>query len=127
MEIWPMLVDAYHNGGWVLAASVIVKLLVSAYRWTPLQKILPAKMQWDSWPEWVKLLAIGGVAYGGGVLQGVAGHQSWPQVIYGGAEAAFGAIGLHRAEKAIRSFRPSIGKTPAEIVSAHAGREPPAL
>lgn len=64
-------------GGHIGAIASAVFLVVRLYRLPDLQPLLPAKVQWDGLPTWLKYAVLAALAAGGGAMMSLAGDKSW--------------------------------------------------
>jgi hypothetical protein len=119
------LQQAYANGGWLLLSSAFLSGIVGVYKSPVVQGLVPDKMRWDAWPGWVRWLVVFGTSYAGGALSAASGHAGWPTVVWGGAVAAFGAMGMHESKQALMPTPKTIRLPPNQ--PAFLNREPPAL
>jgi len=106
----------YATLGLLGAFSVLAYGLVRLWRLDFVQKILPAKLKWESWGKGLRFGLTFGLAFVGQLLAGLASGAKWYLAIAPAVAAGLGALGIRQIEKSSTGD----GQAPAPVKMSEA-------
>lgn len=107
--------EAYAVGGWLGLAAVALVALVNTYQADWLQRLLPARLQWATWPTWGRIVFVFLGSGVGAALTSIAGGMAPGAAVLAALGVGLMAVLGHRFVLAPIGKSETVSKYAAEL------------